>query len=223
MNIARSTRRLTLCVAALALAQHGLQAQAYPTARPAKPSMAAHDRDGKPNELRDGMRRLWTDHVAYTRLYIISATQRLPDTDATAKRLLKNQDDIGAAIKPYYGAEAGDRLAGLLKEHITIATEIVDAAMMNDEAKKDAASKRWGTNADRLATFLSGANPNWPKADLRKMLDQHLELTAEELDAQLKKDWDRGIATYDRINDQILGMADALTDGIMKQHPGKMK
>src|SRR5690606_9683033 len=116
------------------------------------------------------------------RLYIVSATQKLGDKDATAKRLMRNQEEIGDAIKPYYGDAAGEKLESLLKEHITIATEIVDAAMAGDAPKKDASAKRWGTNADQIATMLSGANPNWPKADLAHMLNQHLEYTTQEVE-----------------------------------------
>src|SRR5207244_5125931 len=79
-------------------------------------------------ELRMAMRKLWEDHITYTRNYIISALGGLEDADEVAKRLLRNQDDIGNAIKPYYGAEAGTKLAGLLRDHITIATEVVKAA-----------------------------------------------------------------------------------------------
>src|SRR6185369_11812704 len=73
------------------------------------------------DELRMAMRKLWEDHITYTRNYIISALADLPDQDAVAQRLLKNQDDIGNAIKPFYGDAAGQKLAGLLRDHITIA------------------------------------------------------------------------------------------------------
>src|SRR6185436_8280340 len=58
-------------------------------------------------ELKTAMRKLWEDHITYTRNYIISALGELGDKDAVAKRLLKNQDEIGDAIKPYYGDDAG--------------------------------------------------------------------------------------------------------------------
>src|ERR1051325_7034472 len=69
------------------------------------------------------MRKLWEDHITYTRNYIISTLADLPDGEAVAKRLLKNQDDIGDAIKPYYGDEPGKKVAALLRDHILIATE----------------------------------------------------------------------------------------------------
>ena len=56
------------------------------------------------------MRKLWEDHVTWTRLAIISLTTDSPDTEASVGRLLQNQTDIGNAIKPYYGAAAGKQL-----------------------------------------------------------------------------------------------------------------
>jgi hypothetical protein len=174
-------------------------------------------------ELRQGMRELWEDHITWTRLYIVSATADLPEKDATAKRLLQNQTDIGNAIKPFYGNAAGDKLTALLEDHISIAVEIIDAARKGDAAKKDDAVKRWSANADDIATFLSGANPkNWPPAEMKKMMHDHLDATTAELVAHLQKDWDAGVAAYDKVHDQILKMADMLSNGIIKQFPGKV-
>lgn len=69
----------------------------------------------------DRMRVLWTDHVVYTRSFIVSASAALPDTSEVLQRLLRNQDEIGEAIKPYYGDAAGTQLASLLRNHIQLA------------------------------------------------------------------------------------------------------
>ena len=74
------------------------------------------------------MRRLWEEHVTWTRLAVISLTTDAPDTSATVGRLLQNQTDIGNAVKPYYGAAAGDGLTSLLREHILIAADLIAAA-----------------------------------------------------------------------------------------------
>jgi hypothetical protein len=81
-----------------------------------------------PVEFRLAMRDLWTDHVVWTRQYIVDSVAELPSTNDTANRLLKNQEDIGNATKPYYGEDAGNELTGVLKEHILIAVDLVDAA-----------------------------------------------------------------------------------------------
>jgi len=168
----------------------------------------------------DDMRKLWEDHIVYTRNFIIDAAAGLPEQQATTERLLRNQDDIGNAIKPYYGEENGAKLTALLKEHITTAAELVTAAKANDTAKVEDAKKRWFANADAIASFLSGANPkNWPEADMKSMMHDHLSLTNDEAAAQLKSDWKGSIDAYDKIHDQILHMADMLSMGIVAQFP----
>ena len=171
--------------------------------------------------LRNGMRQLWEEHIVYTRNFIISALAGLDDTNAIAGRLLRNQDDIGNAIKPVYGDEAGKKLAALLRDHILIAADIVKAAKAGDNDGVAAGQKRWYANADDIAAFLSAANPNWPKAALTDMLHKHLEFTTTEVVSRLKKDWAADIEAYDKGHAHMLMFADALTDGIVKQFPKK--
>jgi hypothetical protein len=178
----------------------------------------------KQSGLHDAMRKLWEDHIIWTRVFIISAVADLPDKAAATDRLLQNQVDIGNAIKPYYGDAAGDKLTTLLKEHITTAAEIVTAAKAGDKPKQDDATKRWFTNADQIATFLSDANPkNWPRADMQKMMRDHLNLTTEEVVARLQGNWAADIGAFDKVHEQILHMADMLSAGIVKQHAAKFK
>jgi hypothetical protein len=172
----------------------------------------------------DAMRKLWEDHIIWTRVFIISAAADLPDKEAATNRLLQNQVDIGNAIKPYYGDAAGNQLTTLLKEHITTAAEIVTAAKAGDKAKQDDATKRWFVNSDQIADFLSKANPKeWPQAEMRKMMRDHLNMTTEEVVARLQGNWAADIAAFDKVHEQILHMADMLTAGIIKQHSAKFK
>ena len=197
----------------LAMAALTAAAVAYATAASAAPLSQS--------DFRSDMRKLWEDHVTWTRVYVIDAVSDLPSKAATAERLLRNQSDIGNAIKPFYGAAAGDKLTALLKDHITIATEVISAAKAGDAAKKDAAAQRWVANADEIAAFLSGANPNWPAADMKHHMREHLDLTTAEVVARLNKDWAADVAAYDRVHEQILKMADVLSAGIIKQHRAK--
>src|SRR5213078_3633848 len=100
-------------------------AQAAPEAKAAAPeAKAATAPTISAADLKNGMRKLWTDHTTYTRAYIVSAVAGLPDLPTVTQRLLRNQDDIGAAIKPIYGEEAGKKLAALLRDHILVAADI---------------------------------------------------------------------------------------------------
>ena len=172
-------------------------------------------------DLRMDMRKLWEDHITYTRGYIISAVAGLDDTGKVAERLLRNQDEIGAAIAPLYGEAAGKKLSGMLREHILIAADIVTAAKAGNNEGVSAGQKKWQENADQIATFLSGANPNWPKQDLVNMLYKHLAYTTTEVVSRLKKDWAADIEAYDNGHTHMLMFADTLTDGIVKQFPDK--
>jgi hypothetical protein len=71
------------------------------------------------------MRKLWEDHITWTRLAIISLTTDSPDAEATVGRLLQNQADIGDAVKPFYGEAAGNELTRQLRLHIRIAADVV--------------------------------------------------------------------------------------------------
>src|SRR5436305_2299233 len=170
------------------------------------------------------MRKLWEDHITWTRVFIISAAADLPDKDAATQRLLQNQVDIGNAIKPYYGAAAGDQLTALLRDHILISADVVAAAKANDQAKLADANRRWSANADQIADFLSKANPkNWPDAEIRAMMHDHLRLTTNEAVARLHGDWAGDVKAYDDVHQQILRMADMLSAGIINQFPEKFK
>lgn len=168
-----------------------------------------------------GMRQLWEEHITYTRNYIISGLAGLEDSPKVAERLLRNQDDIGNAIKPYYGGMAGDKLTSLLRDHILIAANIVTAAKAGDKDGLAAGQKKWHENADDIAAFLSSANPNWQKSALTDMLYKHLDFTTSEVVSRLKKDWAADIDAYDKGHAHMLAFADMLTTGIAKQFPRK--
>ncbi len=174
------------------------------------------------SSLHDWMRKLWEDHVTWTRLFIVSAAADLPDKDVTTQRLLQNQADIGNAVADFYGRDAGDKLTSLLKDHILIAASIVTAAKGGDNAKVASENKRWRDNAMEIATFLHGANPkHWPLSTLQSAMFMHLDQTLDEATHQLKGDFASSVKDYDRVVQHILGMADILSSGIIAQFPAK--
>jgi hypothetical protein len=173
--------------------------------------------------LKQDMRKLWTEHVVWTRVYLMEAVGDQPGAPAAGNRLMKNQEDIGNAVATYYGAEAGMQLTTLLKEHISIAVDIIKAAKSSDKAGQKAGDDRWRQNADQIATFLSKANPHLPKATLLDLMNEHLRTTTDEVVARLTKNWDLDVRAFDQVYDHILKMSDAIADGVVKQFPEKFK
>ena len=179
--------------------------------------------DDKQIALYTSMRTLWSDHVFWTREYLDAAINDSLGANAAAVRLMKNQEDIGNAITVYYGAAVGAQLTTLLKEHISIAVDIVTAVKANNQNAFQNANARWQDNADEIATFLSEANPNWPEADIADMMTVHLKTTADELSAIQNKQYEKSVSDFDTVHRHIVGMADALSAGIIKQFPDKFK
>jgi hypothetical protein len=235
MNRARATRPIPLALTALVAVFSALAAIAISGGHDAHATSAAHRHAGPPAghshhlspkqvAFHDGMRRLWEDHIVWTRLAIISLTTDAPDTDATVGRLLRNQTDIADAVKPFYGEEAGNALTAELRKHILIAAEVIAAARAGDAAALADAQARWSANAHTIAELLHSVNPrNWPLDVLDAEMAKHLDLTTAEVVARLGANWDTDVAAYDAVHEHILHMADLLSDGIVAQFPKRFR
>ena len=174
--------------------------------------------------LHAGMRTLWEDHVTWTRLAIISLETGTPDTNATVGRLLRNQTDIGNAIKPYYGTAAGNALTRQLRAHILIAADVIAAAKAGDQAKLADAQARWVENSDQIAATLNSVNPRyWKLETMKAEMHMHLKLTTEEAVARLQGNWNADVAAYDKVVRHILHMSDLLAGGIVEQFPARFR
>lgn len=170
----------------------------------------------------DQMRKLWEDHVTWTRLAIVTFADGSPGFGATATRLLQNQTDIGNAIAPFYGATAGEQLSALLHAHITIAVELLQDAREGKTAAFEAAKTRWYANANQIADFLSAANPRfWPDATMRAAMKEHLDQTLAEAVDELHGNYPASVTDYEAIHLHILAMADLLSSGIMHRFPAR--
>jgi hypothetical protein len=180
----------------------------------------------------DAMRKLWEDHITWTRNVIISfevnvpeSSATLPDLGAALDRLFQNQVDIGNAIKPYYGTDKGNELTALLHDHIAIAGEILQAVKTGNTAAYQDANARWYANAHDIAVFLSQTlhPPLGSLADMDQMMKDHLDSTTAEVVARHNGDWSADVAAYDNVHAVALQMADMLSAGIIANFPSKFR
>jgi hypothetical protein len=209
--------------ATLALAVSGAHDSAADTAD-GHSAVAPSNTTSKQVAFHDAMRKLWEDHITWTRLAIVSFAHDLPDLPATQARLLDNQVDIGNAIKPYYGRKAGERLTALLEEHIGGAVGLLKAAKAGDDAAFAAAKDAWYRNGREIARFLSDANPRFlPFARINRLMRGHLDDTLQEAALRLGGDFEADIREYEHIHRHILLMSDAISGAIIRQFPGRFR
>lgn len=174
--------------------------------------------------LNRAMRDLWYAHMYWTLITVDAYYNDPKGLNAKLNRLLQNQKDIGAAIVPYYGQAAGDQLAKLLTEHITLAVPVLKAAKENDKVALDKAVKDWYANAKAIGTFLGSANPkNWSAKDTQAALEMHITQTIAYSVSILKGEYSQSFGGFQEATRHMVMLADVLTEGIAKQFPEKFK
>lgn len=162
-------------------------------------------------------RKLWEQHVMWTRSFIISTAANLGDLQFVTKRLMRNPTDFAAVLKKYYGTEKAMKFDNLLSDHLSIAGKMVNAAKAGDTETVNELRTKWYVNADAIADFLSSINPYWSKNEWKMMLYDHLKMTETEAVQRLNGQYEKDIAQFDIIEDQALMMADSMASGIAKQ------
>jgi hypothetical protein len=173
-------------------------------------------------ELQLALRDLWAGHIFWVRNVVLATKYNDADAAKVAEgKVVENAKAIGDAIGSIYGKEAGDKLFGLLAGHYGAVKEYMTAAFAGNADAKNAAIDKLKKNAEEIATFLSSANPNWPKQTLMGLFMAHGGHHIAQIDQVNIKDLSAEAKTWDDMIKHIFVIADALADGIVKQFPKK--
>jgi len=161
-------------------------------------------------------RKLWEQHVMWTRSLIISKVDRLGDANLVATRLLRNPHDMGYELSPYFKSSSIDLFVKLFEEHLLIAAKLVDAAIAGNSQLVEQLNHEWFKNADDIAQLMHEFFPFESKESWQAMMHEHLKLTKEEAVLRIGKKYAENVAIYDTIETQALEMADMIASGIIK-------
>lgn len=163
------------------------------------------------------LRRLWIEHVMWTRFFLISTAANLGDLDYVTNRLLENPKDFAYLLSMFYSNQKASDFEKLFTEHLMIASQLVNAVKAGDTKTADEQRKLWYENADQIANFLGNINPNWDSKVWQSMLYNHLEMTENEAAQILTGQYEDSIMQYDLIQEEALLMADEMACGLIKQ------
>lgn len=136
--------------------------------------------------------KLWQDHIALTREYMVRYLDEIEGVDEVANKLMKNQEDIGDFLDRC-AQGVGPAATKLLKEHIMGAVDILKLAKKGQNIHK--AVDAWYKNAEEISRALSPPL-NLEESVLKKMMYEHLRTTLDEVTEHLKRDRDAEINAY---------------------------
>jgi hypothetical protein len=220
----RTTRRVGASTRTLAAVAAIIAAAALALGPIAGTSAAAIPTTPKAVALHDDMRALWEAHGTWTERAIVDFVGGLPDAQLAIDRLLQNQADIGNAVKPFYGGQAGNQLTALLKGHINAAVALLQAAKSGDSQATATAKTAFYANGNAVARFLHSANPHhWALPAMKTMMRVHLNQVVALATDQLEGRYADAIRLYDVYIAHILDMADMLSTGIIQQFPAQFR
>jgi hypothetical protein len=167
-------------------------------------------------------RDLWVGHIFWVREVVRGLAEKNPPAaDFAEKQVVANARQLAGAIEPFYGKDAGDQLFKLLAGHYTAVKAHATATVAGDAAAAKKAIADLTANANEIAKFLSGANPNLPEATLKSLLAAHGGHHVQQNQQLASHDMAGEARTWDAMKSHIYTLADALVGGIAKQFPDK--
>ncbi|HET8691657.1 MAG TPA: hypothetical protein VFM30_05965 [Steroidobacteraceae bacterium] len=213
---------LPALIAAAAAATLSLPAAAHdaPMAKAAEPAVIAT----KLADARAAQRDLWIGHVFWVRNVVLATFEGDREAATAAEaQVVTNAKAIAASIEPFYGKPASEQLFKLLAGHWGAIKADLDAAHAGDKAGRDAAMAKLLANAEEIAKFLSGANPNLPHDTVKGLLVAHGSHHVQQISEVKARQFDAEAKTWAAMSTHMYVIADALADGTAKQFPDKFR
>jgi hypothetical protein len=189
-------------------------------AQPGAHSIGRTRAPAKVGETGAALRDLWVGHVFWVRNVVVSTFAGNPPAAAAAEQeVVANARQIAAAIEPYYGTDASEKLFGLLAGHYGAVKQYLEATAAGDEGKQDAASRSLGANATEIARFLGGANPNLPFDALNGLLLAHGGHHVQQIQQVHGQRYAEEAQTWEAMKRHMYVIADVLAGAIARQFP----
>jgi hypothetical protein len=115
------------------------------------------------------IKHIWIERLIWVRQLILSIMLSLRDLNFVARRVQRNDAELGQILGEIYGVEAGRKFEDLLGEYIRVLSEIAPTIKAGNNT--DLLMQRWGSIAEGIAEFLSQLNPYWEEAVVEALIN----------------------------------------------------
>lgn len=163
------------------------------------------------------VRILWMQHSEWTFMAVEGLVLDSPNKGDTIDRLLRNPKDFANFFKNFYGDLFASKFDILLTEHLTLAADLINVLLEDEDNKAKAIRDRWYRNAEEISSLLDSVNPYWNYINWRNMLFIHLGLVEKMALEIMLKNYEESIKTYDVFEAEVMMMADTMYEGILRQ------
>lgn len=168
-------------------------------------------------ELNNDMRQAWSQHNFWGNMFLVSLFHTLENLDAVKMRLEQSPEDIAAVFQSFYANPTVTQIRNLLAEHVRLAGEMANAMKNGNMERSTQLETQLNQNADQMARLLANANSNYDYEELRRMMRNHLNLMQDTMTSELSGDHNEAVRLMGENEDQLMDMADVLTEGLVQQ------
>ena len=160
------------------------------------------------------LRIIFRDIATWIRAYLVSTD---PELKQAIKEKLNNLPiEYGNVLRLYFGDNAAKEFTSLFSNYFKLMISLIDAQESGDTNAANEYTKQLDQNVDERVNFLSRINPFWEKNILSNYLKNYNDMTIEEINTFLTKDYKRNVDLFDRILNLTSDIGDYIADGLVK-------
>jgi hypothetical protein len=163
---------------------------------------------------KDALRKLFTDHAVYTKMFLAAFLDSRLEADVLGKRLFANQTEIGQYFGLYLGNDVGTAIDNLLTEHIKGVAVLLAALKFNTQFNE--ALNMIYNNVNKVAHALSTILGSTLTFEVvQHEFRHHNDMVIELAKLHFGKQYQEEIDTYDEYFVHMMKFSDLLCEGLI--------
>ena len=170
-------------------------------------------------DLRVTLNSLLREHVNLGMIALYNVIDNDDATAASVEALDENTNELAAVVGSVYGKDAQEGFDTIWTDHIGFFANYATGLRTNDEDLRDDAEEDLEQYQQDIATFFNSALPEIKKSTVIAGSGEHKDLLIEAMDEYHAGDYEGAYEAQRKADKQIAGIANLLSENIVKQNP----